>query len=261
MKINKALAVLRRRAHRQLDPEAWDRHGLSPTNWFIFVFICVSIIFGVMATEPGFSKLLGGHLALIDRLILAGFAVEYAARLATAGLNPRFSGPGGLIRYATRPASIADLIVIIPIFFPAPPTWLMIFRLLRCLRLVRLASMPHIHQALKEFFGALAAKRFELIFTACLGALLILLSSTTLYVIERNVQPEVFGSIPRAVWWSVVTFTTVGYGDAIPITPLGRVFAGLYAICGLGLVAMLTGVIASALSEAAERHTQNKQKD
>lgn len=253
------ITKLRQFWHRQLDPEAWDGKGLSPTNWIIFVCIWVAIVFGVLATEPSFSRLMGDKLAMIDKLILAGFAIEYFARLATAGLNPRFKGFSGLIRYATTPASIADLIVIIPILLPTPPSWMLIFRLLRILRLLRLASMPHIHQAIDEFFEALAAKRFELIFTLCLGVILILTSSTLLYLIERDVQPEVFGSIPRAVWWSVVTFTTVGYGDAIPITTLGRIFAGAYAISGLGLVAMLTGVIASALSEAAERHSQNKE--
>ncbi|MEO1136721.1 MAG: potassium channel family protein, partial [Pseudomonadota bacterium] len=226
-----------------------------------FAAIWVSIIFGVMATEPHFAQLVGGRLAHVDKLILAGFAVEYFARLATAGLSPQYRGVRGLVRYAMQPASIADLIVIIPILFPTPPTWMLIFRLLRILRLLRLASMPHIHQAISEFYEALAAKRFELMFTLCLGVILILVSSTSLYLIERNIQPEVFGSIPRAVWWSVVTFTTVGYGDAIPVTSLGRIFAGVYAISGLGLVAMLTGVIASALSEAAELHSRNKQQD
>ena len=257
----KYLSTVRRYWHRQLDPEAWDGKGLSPTNWFIFFLIWVSIVFGVMATEPDFSHLLGGHLVAIDRLILAVFALEFVARLTTAGLNPKFKGLSGLVRYATRPASIADLIVIIPIVLPAPATWMLMLRLLRILRLLRLAAFPHIRQALLEFTEALAAKRFELLFTLSIGVILILVSSTTLYLAERHIQPETFGSIPRALWWSVVTFTTVGYGDAIPVTVPGRVFAGLFAICGLGLVAMLTGVIASALSDAAELHSRNKKPD
>lgn len=261
MHIGETLSAVRRYWHRQLHPEAWDGKGLSPTNWFIFVTILISIVFGVMATEPSFAQLFDGRLALVDKIILAGFAVEYFARLATASLTEKYRGARGLVRYALQPASIADLIVIIPILFPTPPTWMLMFRLLRILRLLRLASMPHIHRAISEFYEALAAKRFELILTLRLGALLILVSSTSLYLIERNIQPEIFGSIPRAVWWSVVTFTTVGYGDAIPVTPLGRIFAGVFAISGLGLVAMLTGVIASALSEAAELHTKNKQQN
>jgi len=252
---------LRQALHRQLDPEAWGQRGLSPLNWAIFWLIWISIIFGVFATEPSVASWFGGHLLLIDRLLLALFLTEYIARLAVCGLNPRFRGVKGFFRYAFSLASLADLVVILPLFLPTPPTWTLILRLLRILRLFRLASMPHIHTALREFTEALASKRFELIFTLCIAVILMLMSSTTLYLVERNLQPEIFGSIPKAMWWSVVTFTTVGYGDAVPISTLGKFFAGLYAILGLGNVAMLTGVIASALSDAAERHVKNKESD
>ncbi len=233
---------------------------MSPLNWAILLLILLSIAFGLFVTEPTVADALGGHAIIIDRVILGVFALEYVARLATAGLNPNFRGFRGLLRYASRPASIADLLVILPIFLVAPPTWIMIFRLLRILRLIRLATLPHIHQAISEFTGALAAKRFELTLTLCLGLVLILFSSTALFLLEGHVQPEIFGSVPRALWWSVVTFTTVGYGDAVPITLWGRFFTGLFAISGVGLVAMLTGVIASALGDAAERHTRHKRK-
>ena len=253
------LSKFRRSLHRQLDPEAWDGEGFSPLNWVIIAAIWLSIIFGVLATEPNFTTLFGGGLLVADRIILAFFALEYFARLGTAGLNPRFQGAGGVLKYATRPASIADLIVILPIFLSAPPTWVMIFRLLRILRLLRLATMPRINAAIEEFVGALAAKRFEFLLTFSIATILVLLSSTALYLLEGDQQPAVFGSIPRSIWWSIVTFTTVGYGDAVPITPWGRFFAGFFAICGVGLVAMLTGIVASALSDAAERHAQNKE--
>ena len=254
-------STLRGALHRHLDPQAWPYAGLSPLNWGVAILIAVSIIFGVVATEPAIMGRFGPSLILIDRLILGLFAIEYSARLWTAGLNPRFSGAKGLIRYVLQPASLADLIVIAPLFFSAPPTWVMIFRLLRILRLVRLASFPHIQNALTEFAEALRAKTFELAITAGAGVLLILISSTALFLIEGKSQPESFGSIPRAMWWSVVTFTTVGYGDAVPETTLGRICAGGFAIAGLGLVAMLTGVIAAALNEAAEIHARNREDD
>lgn len=249
---------LRRFLHRQLDPEAWPGHGLSPVNWAVFWLIWAGIVFGALATEPSIAAVFGDRLHDIDHALLAVFSIEYLGRLYVCGLNPKFAGPGGFFRYVRSPASIADLIVIAPFFLAAPPTWLVVFRLLRILRLLRLAAMPHIHAAMREFYDALAAKRFELIFTLFLGVILLLVSSTTLYLIERDIQPEVFGSIPRALWWSVVTFTTVGYGDAVPASTAGKFFAGFYAISGLGLVAMLTGVIASALSDAAELHQRNK---
>ena len=77
-----------------------------------------------------------------------------------------------------------------------------------------------------------------------------LISSAFLYVLEGDTQPDAFGSIPRALWWSVATLTTVGYGDVTPVTVMGRIFAGLTAIAGIGLIAMPTRILAAAFSEA-----------
>ena len=253
-----SLARLRKAAHRHLDPQAWGKRGLSPLNWIILWLVLISIAFGVIATEPGIRDSLGSNLHTIDHAILFIFAIEYAARLATIGLNQRYKGIRGLIHYALKPACLADLIVILPIFMSAPPTWLVVIRLLRLLRLARLAELPRINLAITEFFEAMAAKRFELIMTASGGVLLLLVSSTSLYLAERELQPDVFGSIPRALWWAVVTFTTVGYGDAVPETNIGRFLAGFFAIAGLALGAMLTGVFASALTDAARIHQERK---
>ncbi len=250
---------LRRAARRQLDPEAWEGQGLSPVNWTVLWLILISVAFGVVATEKTIADQLGMSLFIIDHTILGVFAAEYVARLATIGLNPRFAGGGGVVRYALSPASIADLIVLAPMFMTAPPTWLLIFRLLRILRLVRLAELPRINTALSELGEALGAKRFELIMTLCGGALLLIFSSTALFLAEKDAQPEVFGSVPRALWWAVVTFTTVGYGDAVPQTLMGRFLAGFFAIAGLAFGAMLTGVFASALSDAAKIHRTRRQ--
>lgn len=80
------------------------------------------------------------------------------------------------------------------------------------------------------------------------------LISSLLYLAEASVQPEPYGSIPRALWWSVATLTTVGYGDVTPVTPMGRFFAGITAVAGIGLVAMPAGILAAALSEAFQKN-------
>ncbi len=80
-----------------------------------------------------------------------------------------------------------------------------------------------------------------------------LVSATALYAVEGSVQPAKFGSIPRALWWSLVTLTTIGYGDVTPVTPLGKVLAGVTAFLGIGLIAAPTGILAAAFSEAAHR--------
>ena len=93
-----------------------------------------------------------------------------------------------------------------------------------------------------------------------IASMLLLMSSTLLYIVEGGIQPETFGSIPRAMWWSIATLTTVCYGDVYPVTTLGRVFAGLTAITGIGLIAMPTGILASAFSDALQNQ-DNKNRD
>lgn len=78
----------------------------------------------------------------------------------------------------------------------------------------------------------------------------ILIAATALYLVEGPVQPEAFGSIPRAAWWAVATLTTIGYGDIYPITPLGRILGALAAIASIGLVALPAGILAAAFSDA-----------
>lgn len=86
-------------------------------------------------------------------------------------------------------------------------------------------------------------------------------SSSMLYLLEAGSQPEAFGSIPRALWWSIATLTTVGYGDVTPVTALGKLFAGITAIAGIGLIAMPTGVLAAAFSDAFQRKRAEDLKD
>ena len=93
-----------------------------------------------------------------------------------------------------------------------------------------------------------------------IAGLLMLVSSTLLYMVEGEAQPDDFGSIPRAMWWSIATLTTVGYGDAFPITPLGKVLAGFTALTGIGLIAMPTGILASAFSDALQRQREEREK-
>jgi voltage-gated potassium channel len=75
-----------------------------------------------------------------------------------------------------------------------------------------------------------------------------------MYWVEGPIQPDKFGSIPRSLWWAVITMTTIGYGDVYPITSMGRVIASLVAIAGIGLIAMPTGILAAAFSDAIQKH-------
>ena len=96
-------------------------------------------------------------------------------------------------------------------------------------------------------------RRFELLLSLAVALVLLVLSSTAMYLVEGPTNPEAFGSIPRAMWWSIVTLTTIGYGDVFPVTLGGRMVAGVTAICGIGLIAAPTGILSAAFSDALAR--------
>jgi voltage-gated potassium channel len=97
--------------------------------------------------------------------------------------------------------------------------------------------------------------------SVCAAMFVLIVSSTLLYFVEGEAQPDNFGSIPRAMWWSTVTLTTVGYGDVFPVTPLGRVLAAITAVMGIGLIAMPAGILAAAFSDALQRRKQEAEKE
>jgi voltage-gated potassium channel len=124
---------------------------------------------------------------------------------------------------------------------------LRMFRLLRFLKLVRYSpAMVTLGRALYEERRALVGAMILMMGTA-------VFSGTIMHVIEGHAQPERFGTIPDAMWWALATLTTIGYGDAVPITPLGKMFGAVVMICGLGLFALPIGIVATAFVNEIHR--------
>lgn len=246
----------------QLDPADWPRGGLSPVNRIVIGLIVLSVIAAVLESEPEVSV---GHDDLFQALELAFgvlFGVEYLARLWTAPLNPKYgSGIRGVLRYATTPAAVLDLLALSPAFIIAIGGEAYLLRLFRLVRVLRLARLGRFSHAIVSLTEAVRSRRYELLLSVFVALLLLLVTSTLLYLVEGGTQPRTFGSIPRAMWWSIVTLTTVGYGDVFPQTPLGKVLAGLTAVTGIGLIAMPTGILASAFSDAIQRERQARASD
>lgn len=248
----------RRRAYEMLEPTAWPFRGLSPVNQIVFLMIIATVGLAVIETEP---TIITGHAHLFERAeLLFGtlFTTEYVARVWTAVENPRF-GPGwkGRLRYMLSATAVIDLLSIV-ISFATPsgmrPFMLRSFRILRILRLAKLGRMS---SAMSYLIEAVQARRYELFFSLIIGLSFLVLSATALYMVEGSVQPDKFGSIPRAMWWATATLTTIGYGDVYPVTPLGKVFAAISAVAGIGLVALPTGIMAAAFSEAVQKHSRH----
>lgn len=250
----------RRRLYANLHPPAWRRRGLSPLNRFIALAIVLAVGLAILQSEPTLyvgNEWIFRALELVFAVI---FLAEYVGRIWIAGENPDF-GPTlrGRLRYALSVPALIDLVALASMFATLMGPQGAILRLFRLVRIVALAKLGRYSSALNAIGQAIHSRRYELSMSLVIAGLLLVISSTLLYLVEGEGQPDDFGSIPRAMWWSIATLTTVGYGDAYPITPLGKILAGLTALTGIGLIAMPTGILASAFSDALQRQREARE--
>ena len=242
---------LRSRVHRQLEPRAWPRSGLSPVNKLVVLLILLATALAIVATEP---ELYGGYGIWFDAAeLFLGilFLIEYLARLWSVAEDRRDSSATvRRLRFMASPSALIDLAVIVVTFVPFFGLNGMILRLVRLLRIARLAKLGRMSVALVRLNSALWLRRYELGLTLALAVGVLIVGATALYWIEGELQPDKFGSIPRSLWWAVITLTTIGYGDAYPVSVAGKVAASLIAIAGVGLIALPAGIMANAMQEA-----------
>ena len=244
----------RRRLHDHLDP-ARGPEGLSWLNRFLIAAILASVAVALVETE---SSVLTGRQAYFrtaELVFAAIFSVEYVARFWTAAEG---GGWRARLRWMVSPAALIDLLAIAPAIFAVAGAPSYVLRLVRLLRILRVAKLGRFSKAWNLAARAVASRRYELLLALYAAVFVMIVSATLLYLVEGPTQPEKFGSIPRALWWSVVTLTTIGYGDVYPETGFGRVLAGITAVLGIGLIAIPTGILAAAFSDALEKQRQEQ---
>jgi voltage-gated potassium channel len=253
------VSPFRRRAAEALDPELRSAPGLSPINMAIIGLILLSITLGIIETEEQIVGENGAYFMAAEVVIFALFLIEYVLRIWSSIENPRYASRW---EYARKPAPLLDLATLIVIGADLAGTQGFLLRLARLFRLFRLAKLGRFSDSWVMLGTALSQRRYELAMSVGLAIPLLVITSSLLYVAEGDVQPDEFGSIPRAMWWSIATLTTVGYGDVVPITVAGRILAALAAVAGVGLIAMPAGIIAGAFSEVIqERRRAAEAKD
>lgn len=247
----------RRRLYRHLEPSAWPRQGLSALNKAVIGLILLAVAFAVLESEDALLAANRSVFLWTEIGLACLFLVEYAARVWVAAENPAY-GPGwrGRLRYVVSPGALIDLAALSPLLLSMVGSEAFLLRLLRLVRILKLARLGRFSSATRALAEAVSLRRYEFAMSLAVALVLLLVSSTLLYVVEGGLQPEAFGSIPRAMWWSVATLTTVGYGDVAPVTAIGRILAGMTAIAGIGLIAMPTGILAAAFSEVVQRRNR-----
>lgn len=244
----------RARLYRAFEPTAWPGEGLSPLNRIMFGLIVIAVVVAVIETEDVVTAGRESFFVAAEILFATIFLVEYVARVWVSAEDERF-GPGlaGRLRYMATWPAIVDIMALAPVLLLPFGSETFLLRLMRLARILRVARLGRFSRAITLILDAIRSRAHELLLSAAVGVALLLVTSTFLYLAEVEAQPDQFGSIPRAMWWSVATLTTVGYGDVYPVTALGRLFAALTAITGIGLIAMPTGILAAAVSDAIQR--------
>ncbi|MCA8900486.1 MAG: ion transporter [Hyphomonas sp.] len=249
---------LRYRLYQEMVPEA-RAAGISKTNIIIVFLVLMSFLFLALETEPTLTVQPAWRTAfdIFNVFVVTVFAIEYVIRVIIAGLDPQYAGIGGRVKYMTRFYSVADLLAFLPELIVMVGGFGIPLIALRVLRLFRLIKIARFVPAFGVFGAAVKRGGTQLLTALIMALMLVYISAVALYFIEGvgGEHQESFASIPRAIWWAIATLTTVGYGDVYPVTPLGRMFASVIAIAGIGVVALPAGVFASAFSdELRERH-------
>jgi len=247
-------ASVRRRCYEILEHGAIGNWKSALVNRLIVLLIVVNLAAITLQSMPEFEARYAGAFAAIEILSLVVFSLEYALRLWVAAEH---AGERGISvatarwQFVQSPQSLIDLVAVFPFWFAfVLPSDL---RVLLVLRIVRLLKLARYSPGMRSLLEALYAERRALL--ACVVILFgaTLLSATAMHLVERHAQPDKFGTIPDAMWWAIVTLGTIGYGDVVPITALGRIVAAVTIFVGLIMVALPVGIVATAFADQIHR--------
>lgn len=225
---------------------------------FLFALIVINLVAVCLETVDALYEQYQQIFAIIEVVSVVIFSIEYAVRIWSCAAAPDGKQVGATAKrlgYIFSFTGLVDLLAIlpsiIPLFFGGVD-----LRWLRILRLMRLLKFSHYSSALEDLISAVRHEQRSFAATLYLFVLALLLSSSLIYVVEHDVQPQHFGSIPQAMWWSMVTLTTVGYGDIVPMTVFGKLIATLTALMGVCVVALLTGIVATGFTNQVAMRRQ-----
>ncbi len=223
----------------------------------LILLILVNVLCVIFESEPGIYRDFAAMFEIIEIVSVLIFTVEFLLRVWSAPENPawrRMKAGRARLRYLLTPMAVIDLVSILPF-------WLQFItgidlRVLRALRLLRVFKLTRYAPVVKLFLDVIKEEAESILAALFLLLVLMMVSSSLMFLAEHEAQPESFSTIPKTMWWAVVTLTTVGYGDAVPITTAGKIIAGISTILGVGMVALPTGILLAGLQDQVHRRRE-----
>jgi len=248
------IAKVKQGVFKVIDPGQTET-GLSRVfNFGMLALIFLNVLAVVLETEENIYSQYQPFFYGFEVFSIVIFTLEYILRLWVCTEQENYRAPIiGRVKYALKPSMIIDLLSFLPFYIPMGGMDLRFIRAIRLFRLFRLFKMGRYSQSLTKLVNVIKSKKEELLITVFSSVVLLIIASSLMYFIEREAQPDLFGSIPKAMWWGAVTLTTVGYGDVYPVTLLGRIIGAFIAVLGIGLFALPAGIIASGFATEIQK--------
>lgn len=250
----KRLVELRRRTYELLEHGPGSDRANLIVDRFLVLLILVNLLVVILESVPSLLARYRYEFTVVELVSLVVFSVEYFLRIWVAPEHAPYhehSAARARWKFIASPVGIIDLLAILPFWFAfAVPEDLRVILVLRIVRFLKLARYsPGLHSLL----DAISAERRALL--ACLVIFLgaTLFSGALMHLAERHAQPDKLGTLPDALWWAFVTLGTIGYGDVVPVTYLGKTIAGFTILFALVMIALPVGIIATAFSEEIHR--------
>ena len=241
---------IRRRVFRLLsEPESG--HAAKIINLVIVGLILLGVVSMMLSTVESVASVYGFALSFFEWITLSVFLIEYLLRLWSCVEDPRYSHAfWGRLRWIFSFYALIDLVAILPGLLPIIAADLRVLRLARILRIARLAKLGRYSRSLQMMGVVITRVWRDLVVVSVVLVLLLCVAATLMFYAEHHAQPDSFSSIPATLWWAVATLTTVGYGDVVPITTMGKILSSLLAIVGIGFVSLPTGILSAAYLDA-----------
>lgn len=250
------------KVHSLLHPETGNTKWDKILNAFIIILILLNVIAVSLETVQSIHEPYAAYFSIFDTVSVIIFTIEYIFRVWSINHDPKYGHSlKGRLRYMVSTEALIDLLAILPFYVHVivglDLRMLRVLRLLRFLRLFRLTSYMKSTKLVKNVFKSRAN---DLKLSMVLISILIILASCLVYFAEHNSQPKVFTSIPATFWWAVITVTSVGYGDMIPITFLGKLLTAIITLSGLAIFALPAGIVTAGFLEEMRKskHPKNQ---
>lgn len=207
----------------------------------ILILIVLNLVVFILDSMNSFHTNFNDYIRKFEVFSIVIFTVEYVLRVLTINnLKDLF-----------KPMMLIDFFAVAPFYINSTNT--IFLRVLRFSRFLRVLKVSRYSQALNNIIDAFKAKKEELIITFSFFAVGILISAILMYLTEHDAQPYIFSSIPKCIYFAIITFTSVGYGDITPVTRLGEIVCSITAIFGIGIHGLFIGVIGTALMEVFKK--------